>query len=620
MSNSNEKPRARVIEGEYVAIDGLQSTITNMGNPNRDKAASTVYTNTALGDTELENGYRFGWIIRKIVDLPVNDCLRKWRDWTGESTLVAKIKSEEKRLKVQLNVIKAQKQARLWGGAAIFINTGDENVEKPLDIEKIKAGGIESLTVFNRKELTADKLENDPFSPNFGKPEFFNMTAQGGMKSDVKIHHSRLVIFVGSEHPNPWMQTGVNFGWGDSVVQTVSQAAKHADSTSAGIAALVFEANVDVFAVPDFMASMGDKDYEKKIIDRFILAAKGKGISGTLVHDAEEVYDRKAIDFNNLPDVLQKFLLIVSAAANIPLTRFLGEQSKGLGDKGEGDMRNYYDDIATKQTLEIQPSMLNLDECLIRSSLGDRPEEIEYEWTPLQQMSEIQIAEAGNKTADTVKKLLETNLYDPEALESAATAQLVQLKAFPALDTLVAEHARDFDADREFELEVRANIGATAGETETTDAAPRTLYIHRPVKNAQAIIDWAKSQGIEQTLAADDLHVTIAFSSEMLDWMSLGQAWESEIKIPEGGARLVETFGGGATVLLFKATELEWRHKEVLRNGGSYDYDEYQPHITITYGDTPLLKDIDPYLGEIILGPEIFQEIDLDWKNQVTES
>jgi len=57
-----------------------------------------------------------------------------------------------------------------------------------------------------------------------------------------------------------------------------------------------------------------------------------------------------------------------------------------------------------------------------------------------------------------------------------------------------------------------------------------------------------------------------------------------------------------------------------LRNGGSYDYDEYQPHITITYGDTPLLKDIDPYLGEIILGPEIFQEIDLDWKNQVTES
>lgn len=618
MTDSTNKPRVRVTDKGYIrATDGLQSMISNMGDPSRDKSASTVYTNTALGDHELENGYRFSWIVRKIVDLPALDCLRKWRDWQGEAEQIKKIRAEEKRLKLQKKLIQAQKMARLWGGAAIFINTG-QNTEEPLEIDRVGLAGIESLTVFTRKELTADTLDNDPFSENFGKPLFYNVTAQGGEKVGVKIHYTHLAVFVGAEHPDVWMQTGMNFGWGDSAIQTVHNQSKQADSTTAGVASLVFEANIDVFAIPDFMASMGDKDYEKRIIDRFIMNARGKGISGSLVHDAEEKYERKQINFTQLPDVMQKFMNFVAAAANIPLTRFLGEQAKGMGDKGEGDMRNYYDDIAAKQELEITPAIDSLDECLIRSSLGTRPDNILFEWTPLEQLNEKQIADVGKVTSETAKNLVDSGLYDPEAIEQAITTQLVQMKIFPSFDNIVDEHGRDFDADREFETDVRSNV-TEPKESKANDAAPRSLYIHRAVKNAADIIAWAKAQGIEQTLEPDDLHVTIAFSRDELDWMELGQSWESELKIPEGGARIVEKFDDGATVLLFKANELTWRHNEVIRHGGSYDHDEYQPHITITYGDTPLLDDIEPYVGEIILGAEIFQEVDLDWAKEIEE-
>ncbi len=52
----------------------------------------------------------------------------------------------------------------------------------------------------------------------------------------------------------------------------------------------------------------------------------------------------------------------------------------------------------------------------------------------------------------------------------------------------------------------------------------KTLYISRPLKNAEAFIEWAKAQGFAKTLAADDLHVTIAFSKAPVDWAKIGTA------------------------------------------------------------------------------------------------
>jgi hypothetical protein len=74
-------------------------------------------------------------------------------------------------------------------------------------------------------------------------------------------------------------------------------------------------------------------------------------------------------------------------------------------------------------------------------------------------------------------------------------------------------------------------------------------------------------------------------------------------------------------VLLFSSSSLSWRHEDMVRQGASHDFDEYAPHVTITYearADLDLAK-IEPYRGELIFGPEIFEEINEDWKQSVTE-
>jgi hypothetical protein len=83
---------------------------------------------------------------------------------------------------------------------------------------------------------------------------------------------------------------------------------------------------------------------------------------------------------------------------------------------------------------------------------------------------------------------------------------------------------------------------------------------------------------------------------------------------------MVETFGEGAIVLLFNNTELTWRHQDILDAGGSWDFPEYQPHITFTYQPGSVdLDQVEPYRGVIELGPEIFEEITPSWSDDLNE-
>lgn len=144
------------------------------------------------------------------------------------------------------------------------------------------------------------------------------------------------------------------------------------------------------------------------------------------------------------------------------------------------------------------------------------------------------------------------------------------------------------------------------------DAAPAPLYVSRKVLNAQAIWNWAESQGYKDLLDPNDLHVTICYSTKPVDWMEMGQPWEETIEIPAGGPRMVDTFGEGAQVLLFASSSLKWRHEEFVREGASWDHAEYQPHVTLTYTKRESETPVQPYTGKIVLGPEIFEEIKTD--------
>lgn len=425
--------------------DSLRSLISGLGDPSRDKASSTYYSPTLLLDDQLYNAYSNSWIARKIVDIPAFDALRKGRDWQAEQAAITKIEAEEKRLNLWGKLLQCVKMARLWGGAALFIGSRDTDLAQPFNPEQVTLGGLPYLTVLTRRDLSVVDLEQDPLSEFWGRPSMYRLTRL--TKGTLDIHPSRLVIQIGAENADPWLASGSSYGWGDSVLQAAFSAVSNADSTAANIASLVFEANVDVFGIPGLMEQLGSDSYRQKLLDRFTLAAAGKSITKALLRDSEEEYTRHPAQFAGLPDIIQQFLLMVAGAADIPLTRFLGQTPSGLSTTGEGDMKNYYDKIQSVQTLEIKPTLHRLDEALIRSALGSRPDDIFYTWAPLEQINEEEQASIGLKYAQTAEILDRTGLFTGEELRKTVGNQLVESGLYPGLGEVMTETGEGFDPD-----------------------------------------------------------------------------------------------------------------------------------------------------------------------------
>jgi hypothetical protein len=301
------------------------------------------------------------------------------------------------------------------------------------------------------------------------------------------------------------------------------------------------------------------------------------------------------------PQIMDSFILVVAGAADIPMTRLLGQSPKGLQSTGDGEERDYQSMIKARQDEQLAPALDRVDEVLIPSALGSKPSDIYYEFGPLQQENEKDGAEIELKLSQAFKNYSDIGSLPETALAQIMKNRMVESGRWPGSETAFeeAEAAGDDPLDpanqdpadlltREQQVALLAKQGTVTpaqADALITDATPRSLYVSRKLLNGAEFIKWAKGQGFATTVPADELHVTVLFSRTPVDWMKMGTGWEQDadgkLKVAAGGARLVEKLGDkGAVVLLFGSSALSWRHEDMVRNGASHDFDEYQPHVT----------------------------------------
>jgi len=422
-------------------LDGLKNIVANLGT-DRDKASHSTYVDPAIDDAQLAMMYRGSAIARKIVDMPAQDSFREWRDWQAEPEQISAIEAEEQRLGLQGKLVQAKTKARLFGGSVVYIGTGDTNAEKPLVADRIRKGGIKYLTVIDRSRISAGPIQTDPRLDGYGKPKSYSINGE-------EIHPSRVVAFKGEELPDD-IYAGANLGWGDSSLTSCLTDIRNLDATIANVASLVFEAKIDVMGIDGFNEGLrtGGTEYEKMVLARGMLLAKTKGINGMLMTDAKDTYEQKSASFATLPDIIDRFMQMTSAASGIPMTLLFGTSPGGLNSTGDADTRGYYDRVKVIQTLENQPEMTILDECLIRSALGDRPSEIHYNWRSLWQPTTKEKAATGKTIAETFKIASELGEIPEEVLAGSLVNALTESGIAPGLEAeYKAMFAPDVDGD-----------------------------------------------------------------------------------------------------------------------------------------------------------------------------
>lgn len=603
--------------------DGLTNALTGLGTSS-DPRRANAYAFCPLTQHQIESAYRGSGLMRKVIDIPAFDMVREWRDWQAEADQITALEAEERRLGIQDKILRAEVLRGLGGGALILGSPGDPAMPISKGVGK---GSLQYIHVVNRWQLRLGDMVDDPTDPLFGGPRFFEVNTGRGQR---RIHPSRVVCFKGDPLPNLIGTSWQDQFWGESRVQRVLDAVQDSDTARAAFAALISKARNTIVGIPNLTDLVSTADGEKALEKRLAAMMQGESIYNVTLRDAGdgtpgagETIDHRQVNWAGIPEIIRVFAEAVSAVADIPMTRLWGRSAEGMNASGDSQQKDYHKHVRARQTLLLQPCLDQLDVVLIPSALGSRPAEVWWQFAPLDTPTEAEEATRFKTTMDAVEKVQNTGAIPEKAFAKGLHSTLIEGGWMPGLEGALAEIPEDQRYGLTAEPDETDPSALTQAEPEPAkigDAAPRTLYVSRKLLNAAEFIKWAKGQGFETTTSADELHVTIAFSRKPVDWMKMGSAWDGDsngkLIVKPGGARLVEPLGDkGAVVLLFSSSELSWRHEDMKRNGASHDFDEYQPHVTITYAKPAGmdLSKVEPFRGKLEFGPEIFAEVVEDW-------
>nr|DAI76069.1 MAG TPA: portal [Caudoviricetes sp.] len=431
--------------------DGLHNLATGLGTV-RSKREHSFWTFGSLNDYQrYEASYQESWLARRICDVVADDVCKEWRAIKCKNA--DDIRIEEDRLGVVESFRQAIRWARLYGGAGIVMIT-DQDITRPLDVNRIGRGSLKRLLVLDRFYLGAsDQVISDILDPDYLKPKFF---IPAGAAS-ARIHTSHVVKVTGEPLPLRWqMQT---LGWGDSSLRQAMQPVEDYLASIGGVAESLQEFNVDIVKRENLFTDLST-DRENAIIKRFTNFGLMKSIVHLAVLDGSEDYERKAVAYGGVPEVIDRLMHLVSGATNIPYTKLFGASAAGMDATGEGDERNYKDFLLSTKTARLDPALRFLDEVLVRSALGAFPADFNYEWPDDRKKARLEKAQAEKVQADTDLIYLDAGVVSVSQVQRR----------------LQANETYSFDDDRIAELEEHENqmsADELYGNGEETDTANR---------------------------------------------------------------------------------------------------------------------------------------------------
>lgn len=369
-------------------FDGLVNLFSGLGTAGRDRAKQASFQlEMSRNWQEWEAMYAEEGIARKVIEIIPGDMLREWRkfeDNSQDQDQQKKIRETEQRFKYRDTCAQALTWARLYGGASIIpVLEGDPDYSKPFNPAMIRKNGLKRFAVVDARNLPANTSGTiDPLDDNFLEPEFY--TTSGGRAK--KIHKSWLFRANGIRLPqNLLTQNGY---YHLSVLENIKREIKNAITTSSETAQLFGEQNLDILSVTGLNNAMS-AGQEENIKKRFESYAELKSLFRLVVVDSEEQFNNRTFSVSGIDAIMGMMYTLVAGAADIPVTRLLGTSAKGLNSTGEGDVRNYYDNIGARQESELRQMLDWMDTFAFKSDSLDA-EKLEYSFPSLWQESETE--------------------------------------------------------------------------------------------------------------------------------------------------------------------------------------------------------------------------------------
>ena len=362
--------------------------------------------------------YELSWEARKIIRIPVEDALRK--EWIAEGIpekMSLGIQQKLRRMNFLHVLSRSLMLERLLGGCLTFmgLDSTEDNALRPY---KPTDGSIlRFCNAIPISRISRMSWDTNPLSEHYMRPDRYLVNGEG-------LHVSRCLVWDGEPLFDPYDFALTNFrsnlaGFGPSKLAPIWDDIVKATGTREAAYQLIQTNNAIIAAITGLQDLAGAKGGQTAVNKLKELVNSISVYRAALVDGDRVSITQSAASFGSVPELIITFIQVLSAASDIPATRFIGQAPGGLNATGQSDLENYYNMIDSFQIQRIDPALRRVYDILGYSMYTDwkiEREKLTFKFPPLWNLTEIQEGERAAKVIENVMKARDGNLISDEKI------------------------------------------------------------------------------------------------------------------------------------------------------------------------------------------------------------
>lgn len=361
--------------------------------------------------------YETSWEARKIIRIPVEDALRKqWVVEDIEEEMMLGIQSKLKKLNFTTILSRSLMLERLLGGCLTFMGLDSNEDEPDKAYHPSEGATLRFMNAIPVSRIQRLNWDTNPLSENYMRPNKFIINGQS-------VDVSRFLVWDGEPLFDPYDFALTHFrgnlaGFGPSKLAAIWDDVIKAVGTRQAAYHLIKTNNAILMAVNDLQDLQGTKSGQEAL-RKLKEIANNISVYKAAMIDGEKVnISQSAASFGSVPELIITFIQILSAASDIPATRFLGQAPGGLNATGESDLENYYNVIDAFQTQRIEPALRRVYDVVGYSLYKERwkkeRDKLTFKFPPLWNESELEEAQKNMQVIANALTLVDAGMMSEE--------------------------------------------------------------------------------------------------------------------------------------------------------------------------------------------------------------
>ena len=367
------------LERMRARFDGWQNPVTGLGTA-RDKTTYNTFLGPRyLSDLELANLYHGSDLAARMVDVVPDEMLREGFEIDlGDAGLTAEVTDQLESLDIYEKLADAIRWGRCFGGGALLLGADDgRSAATPLIAERAKS--LSFLYVLDRRYLWPLTYYSSPGHPKLGQPETYMVTSPSARSEGSPmsvVHESRLVLFGGAS--TGIRERELNSSWDFSILQRAHEVLGMFEAGWQAVSVLLQDGNQAIFKMSGLAEAIGNPGGQELLRKRLEAIDLARSIVRAIVVDAgdateqPESFERQVFPLTGIPETLDKLMLRLSAAVQIPVTILMGQSPAGMNATGESDFRWFYDRVRSEQTRRLAPRIRRIVRVMLSTRLVAR--------------------------------------------------------------------------------------------------------------------------------------------------------------------------------------------------------------------------------------------------------